>query len=705
MKQLFSRYLLIVALFFLAFSFKTQAQTGPANDSLYIVGSATAGGWSNPIPAANIASQTFTTISPTSYKINVLLVGGSEYKFISQNGSWGSNWGIATKDDPSEINGGPFTSGSQNIMAPALSGTYTINVDFATNFFSIKLFSMPKVIISSFAPTTAATGDTVTIKGSDFIGASAVSFGGTTATYFQLVNDSTIKAVVGSGASGIVQVTATDGVGVLAGFTYNTNTLFIVGSATAGAWANPIPSVDSAAQQFTQISPTEYKITIDLIGNKEYKFIPQDGSWALSYGIAVTDDPAEINGGAFIANGQNILSPAVSGSYIIDVNFATNIFTVTPTVISNINVNSFSPVSADSGATVTIKGNGFTGATSVSFGGTAAASFTVVNDSTITAVVGGGTSGTVQVISPNGTGALAGFTYIVIPKTLFIVGDATSGGWANPIPSADSAAQQFTQISPTEFKITIVLIGGKEYKFFPLDGFWTPSYGIAVVDDPAEINGGAFVPNGQNILSPATSGVYVIDVDFAKNLFTVSSTLPVEIVSFNAVVNNNTVTASWQTATELNIAHFNVQHSKDGSNFAGIGTVKAVGSGSNSYQFTDVQPSTGNNYYRLQIVDNTGTISYSKVATVQFAGSSNRFALYPTLIRNGIINVLINQATAGKATIRVIDLSGRVLQSDAVSILDGSNIISHKISTTTKGSYILSIETSNGKQSFKVIVE
>jgi hypothetical protein len=74
-------------------------------------------------------------------------------------------------------------------------------------------------------------------------------------------------------------------------------------------------------------------------------------------------------------------------------------------------VNSFTPTSANIGTTVTIKGIGFTGATAVSFGGTNAASYTVTNDSTISAVVGSGSSGIVSVTSPAGTGTLAGFTF------------------------------------------------------------------------------------------------------------------------------------------------------------------------------------------------------------------------------------------------------------------------------------------------------
>ena len=72
-------------------------------------------------------------------------------------------------------------------------------------------------------------------------------------------------------------------------------------------------------------------------------------------------------------------------------------------------ITSFTPASACTGTTVTITGTNFTGATIVSFGGTAATSFSVVSTTSITAVVGGGTSGSVGVTTPGGTATLAGF--------------------------------------------------------------------------------------------------------------------------------------------------------------------------------------------------------------------------------------------------------------------------------------------------------
>lgn len=78
-------------------------------------------------------------------------------------------------------------------------------------------------------------------------------------------------------------------------------------------------------------------------------------------------------------------------------------------------INSFSPTSATLGDTVTIYGANFTGGTAVTFGDSAAASFTVVSDSIIKAIVWLGASGTIQVTRPSGTGQDPGFTFIAPP--------------------------------------------------------------------------------------------------------------------------------------------------------------------------------------------------------------------------------------------------------------------------------------------------
>ena len=80
-------------------------------------------------------------------------------------------------------------------------------------------------------------------------------------------------------------------------------------------------------------------------------------------------------------------------------------FAITPSITS------FTPTTASTGTTVTITGTDFDAITGVSFGGVAAASYTVTSSTSITAVVAGGASGDVAVTNSAGTGSLAGFTY------------------------------------------------------------------------------------------------------------------------------------------------------------------------------------------------------------------------------------------------------------------------------------------------------
>ena len=75
--------------------------------------------------------------------------------------------------------------------------------------------------ISSIIPTTATTTNLVTIKGTNFIGTTSVSFGGSSAASFTIVDANTITAIVGAGSSGDVMITNASGSNTIAGFTYS----------------------------------------------------------------------------------------------------------------------------------------------------------------------------------------------------------------------------------------------------------------------------------------------------------------------------------------------------------------------------------------------------------------------------------------------------------------------------------------------------
>jgi|GEM_PF-833626 len=97
-----------------------------------------------------------------------------------------------------------------------------------------------------------------------------------------------------------------------------------------------------------------------------------------------------------------------------------------------------------------------------------------------------------------------------------------------------------------------------------------------------------------------------------------SQLIPVELVSFNASVNENTVSLSWITATELNNSGFEVERALLGSEFEKIGFVLGYGTSTetHSYSFVDQNLVAGSYAYRLKQVDFDGSYEYSNVVYV-----------------------------------------------------------------------------------------
>ena len=105
------------------------------------------------------------------------------------------------------------------VVGNGASGSISVTTPKGTDTLGGFIYTPPPTI-DSFSPTSAATGDTVTITGSYFSNASLVSFGGVPAASFQVVNESTITGVVGTGNSGDVVVETLGGSARSGGFIY-----------------------------------------------------------------------------------------------------------------------------------------------------------------------------------------------------------------------------------------------------------------------------------------------------------------------------------------------------------------------------------------------------------------------------------------------------------------------------------------------------
>ncbi|OQP50856.1 hypothetical protein A4H97_03250 [Niastella yeongjuensis] len=99
--------------------------------------------------------------------------------------------------------------------------------------------------IFTFFPTSAKRGDSVFIHGHYFLYATAVKFGGVSASQFKVLSDTLIRAVVGSGASGAVSVISSVGLSAKNGFTFIQDTTGTPDSLARKVAANTATTINS----------------------------------------------------------------------------------------------------------------------------------------------------------------------------------------------------------------------------------------------------------------------------------------------------------------------------------------------------------------------------------------------------------------------------------------------------------------------------
>jgi hypothetical protein len=183
--------------------------------------------------------------------------------------------------------------------------------------------------------------------------------------------------------------------------------------------------------------------------------------------------------------------------------------------------------------------------------------------------------------------------------------------------------------------------------------------------------------------------------DFAIAFGTVP--LPVTLSYFTAQPQQQKVAIQWATATEINNKGFYIQHSVNGIQFSNIGFVAGKGNSTNAnnYSYTHFTPVQGNNYYRLQQVDNDGTISYSKVQMVNMSMQTQALQVYP----NPVVNqIQFNQNFTTNSTIVITNGMGKTV----VNTKFAGNTFN--VNSLFAGTYLVTIVDANSKQQFTTTI-
>lgn len=303
---------------------------------------------------------------------------------------------VQRMNDISGAGGGVFAIG---LTGPA-NGTYFVE------FTSMSLEPDSAPTVTSLSPSFGGAngGAVVTLTGTNFIGATAVYFGSTPAT-FSVGSASQITADAPAG-SGTVNVRVEAGgqlSPIAAGNQYTYHAPIIAPVTVTGGTASVSGTFTPGQSPRINLYATADASTVLAFRNPT---ADGSGAWSTSFDMSALASASYFVG----------LYDDDAGAEVTYRSFTYTSPTPVPTVTS---------LGPNSGATtggtpVTVMGSGFTGATAVNFGGVPATNFSIQSDTAIIATSPAGTAGPVDVTvtslgGASATGAGAVYTYVEAP--------------------------------------------------------------------------------------------------------------------------------------------------------------------------------------------------------------------------------------------------------------------------------------------------
>ena len=178
--------------------------------------------------------------------------------------------------------------------------------------------------------------------------------------------------------------------------------------------------------------------------------------------------------------------------------------------------------------------------------------------------------------------------------------------------------------------------------------------------------------------------------------------LPVILSTYKAnLLNSDNVSVSWTTTEEVNSNYFIVEKSLDGKSFSTIATVAANNliSGS-SYKAIDVNPVSGNNYYRLSQFDKDGKKTVFKVIVVT-VNTKSIVSVYPNPINSQKFMLNITNPAGSNVNVQLLGLAGNVIF-EGNYVIQGNQLTINLTDKPASGVYILKVK---GYMPFKLLVK
>ncbi|HEV7780227.1 MAG TPA: LamG-like jellyroll fold domain-containing protein [Chitinophagaceae bacterium] len=175
--------------------------------------------------------------------------------------------------------------------------------------------------------------------------------------------------------------------------------------------------------------------------------------------------------------------------------------------------------------------------------------------------------------------------------------------------------------------------------------------------------------------------------------------LPLKMGEFTVSKQAAGIKLNWETISEQNTSHFEIEKSSDGTNFHTLGNISAKGNSNDKtyYSFLDVSASTTTNFYRLKMVDIDGAFTYSRVVVIKNNNSLPDIQLFPNPAHD-VLQLQLPSRKNSPVSIYINNATGQSFYNRSLQLQEGMNATSIPVQHLPAGTYYLVTENGDGRQ-------
>ena len=157
---------------------------------------------------------------------------------------------------------------------------------------------------------------------------------------------------------------------------------------------------------------------------------------------------------------------------------------------------------------------------------------------------------------------------------------------------------------------------------------------------------------------------------------------------------NKGLEVDWTTLNEVDVNHYEIERSTDGTHFNKVGQVNAIGN-AEAAEYTWVDPGASGQlyFYRIKAIDEDGKSRYSSIVRIDLHHHQKGISIYPNPVRDGQLSFHSDDLQKGNYQLVLYNASGQEVYKQPFSHAGG--VVSEMIAlpaTLQSGYYILQLK-------------